>query len=1414
MAGIIELHRMDVNAEDEDYRSRVGDEEVLDAAGWLAFLRAETDATRNVFMTKPKLLLGHVRSERQTADDYAGRELLELVQNAADAATEAGGSGRVRIEVGPTGLVVANTGLPFRTGGIESLMTPNASDKPGRKVALIGAKGLGFRSLLNWSQEPVISSGELEVGFSRSHAEAAVSALARESLAIARICESEDEPPVPVLAFPAFGKDFHSLETTTVSTLLERARDLRKRKYDTVVAAPFDRERALERAIKQASEFQSTFLLFVESLSEIEIQIEGKPLVRWSRTKTGPDTYLIEVEAGGTTSEQEWICARRRGEIAVGGRKKPRVYEIAVALRSDDSNGCGFLHSYFPTSIQLPFPALLHATLELDSNRKAIKENSDLNERVLRELGTFYAGTLARLVRSKQVSNALDFLARRREFPAPLADFEAAVYRAARLLAIVPTIKGGRVSAEAGKIGPAGYETYLPARLFGDLARCRGPEDRAVLKHLDIAELSAEELLRVLRRSELTLDERANAVVGISKSLSTKHHHRWLLVDQNQRPMREGNTPFPPPAGNDALPQLPDWAKARFIHPEMWRLLLRKVEGSNWRDKLRKLSGFGITEYSSESVIASLRTQAARTLARGRRDAGEVQRSLLRTVHSLYTPDNRNPPGVFKLMAGDGNWRDARELHLSDTYGQSGRINAELFRFAPQHLLASAEENGIDPGAANLAAFFGWLGVGVWPRAVVESAPIDLRPAILRALPDQITVQDGGSVKTVPKSDISWGYNLQCEAPMIVGLREILTTAQSDAIIAWLALDPRFDPVWPHHFETKLIGRRDGKENFRRYREPLPDLVRERIATTPWLACRDGDYHRPRDAMVQPGRLAELFSVPRTAAIGSEETFGLSQALWRRGLESAQVPQGLPNLSAARIFTLLKELPDREPGEDTVRRLYHQILELDTFESGAGSAERADFLANGRIQVHRGHVRGWVKPSEALYADQAGFPLAAREFLSLIDLPPRKNTGNVVDRFGVRALSQQKYKLEVTSISEEQGQAASFLRTDLAAARPYIRALRLADANVTTRLRRFDRLELSIATAVEIAVTINDRRIEGRVENWTHVLDGNRLIVAIDSSQPLPQVNALAHEAIADGIAELFDLQSGAEFAKLIGAASDGLRAILLRRMLPNMSDAEIADLLADIGIAEEEPYEPVKVDPETLARGPAKQNPAGSTSGETTATPPPPAPPPPPPQAPVRPANPAAVTATPIASGPTLQPFRPGVRRTVGIRVGAPTGAVGGTVHPDPHRAADAEEWTGLFETSQGRFPIYVGHLQGRDAYGCDWVSFCNEEDLASFQADPQRTDLVERFIETKSGSVELTDNETRAAEIRRERFFIYRIDFYSGSRSFAELTIVSDPLAHREAIRARFEFRMDAVANRESFQLTPTDEEAAGAA
>lgn len=1369
---------------------------------WQSFIAAEIDKTLHVFRTKPKLLLSQVRDERQIADDYAGRELLELVQNAADAAAELDGKGRVHIAINREGLVVANTGQPFREGGVESLMTPHASDKPNRKAKLIGAKGLGFRALLNWSHEPIISSGNLEIGFSERHAASFVVELASQVPQISKICEDEEELPVPILAFPAYGAALDTFGSSVHKNLLRHARALRAAGFDTVVAAPFDSERAFELALQQVAGFEPTFLLFVDALKEIELNVVGQPPVRWHRSSTSADIYTLEVASSNQISTQDWLCLRKNGELALHGRNKPRLYELTVALPLGHRQVARYLHSYFPTSISVPFPALFHATLELDSNRKAIKQNSELNQKVLAELATFYATSLGQLVKAKRIANVLDFLFRDRAFPEPLAEFEQEVYRTIQNLAVIPVMRGNRrLRANDAKLGPRGYQSYLPSRLFGDLARCRDEKDRIVLERLGIEILSPAKIVQTLRRAELTIDERANAIAGVAANLHQKYHDRGLFLDQTGRAMQARNTLFPPPVSDDNLPQLPDWAKARFISPILWKRLLQRIDGQTPRDKIHRLIGFGITEYSNESVIASLRTQALRALTRGRRDSSVVKRELLRTIHALYKSDRRSPPGTFTVCCGDGVWRDARQVHLSDSYGQEGIINAALYRSAPHLLLAPAAENGLTENPVDRAAFFEWIGVNRWPRMEVIPLSDDLRDVVKRALPTTITVDDGNSHQTFGKNEILWGYNFDAQYSSIVGLDEILSTAESDAILAWHALDPRFDLSAPHAFVTTARGRKDGKANFRAYRGQLPDVVRERISSMPWLACRNELNSAPRDAMVEPGSLSELFNVPRPAAIGSKERFGLTWHLWRRGLENLQVPRGLSELSEARIFTLLRKVSEKTISEATVRALYNQVLALDSFDANKAPSERDNFLAHGRVQVLRARNREWVPVSEALYADQSGFPAAVRESLSLIDLPARRNTGNVLQRFGVKALSHQPCSLEVARLIEEETIVAAMLRSDFANARPFIRALRLADSNVTPRLRRFDRLTLTIASAAEIAVTLGDQRITGTIEPWTHVLHDETLIVAVNTCQEQAQVTTLANEAIADGIAELFDLQSGADFARLLSARDDGLRRVLLRRTLANLSDAEIDALLADIP-APEETYAPVKVDPEVLARGPTPSvnltqpsGPSGPDTGATLSG------------TPKRLNGPNAVNSTAITPGPTVPALQYPTKGTIKLRVASATGPVGASTHPDPFRAADAEDWTKLFEISQGRFPLAVLHLQGRDSFGCDWLSFASETDRETFLKEPDRIDLVDRFIETKSGAIELSDTQARAAERQRSRFFIYRIHFIPGQRDRAELTVVSNPLAYRHALTARYEFRIDAVEDREQYQLVPEE-------
>jgi hypothetical protein len=86
------------------------------------------------------------------AGGYGYRQILELVQNGADAILEAREAGerpsdgdRIHVLLDGSRLYVANTGAPLSEQGIEALLNSHSSPKRGNQI---GRFGLGFKSLL------------------------------------------------------------------------------------------------------------------------------------------------------------------------------------------------------------------------------------------------------------------------------------------------------------------------------------------------------------------------------------------------------------------------------------------------------------------------------------------------------------------------------------------------------------------------------------------------------------------------------------------------------------------------------------------------------------------------------------------------------------------------------------------------------------------------------------------------------------------------------------------------------------------------------------------------------------------------------------------------------------------------------------------------------------------------------------------------------------------------------------------------------------------------------------------------------------------------------------------------------------------------------------------------------------------
>ncbi|WP_433180385.1 sacsin N-terminal ATP-binding-like domain-containing protein [Actinoallomurus sp. CA-150999] len=130
---------------------------------------------------------------------YRDRVIVELAQNAADAAARAGVPGRIRFILRDGVLSAANVGAPLDAAGVEALSTLRASAKRDEAHA-VGRFGVGFAAVVAVSDDPSIVSGGAAVAWS---AERTREAVARILGAAAELDRRGGHVPVLRLPFAA-----------------------------------------------------------------------------------------------------------------------------------------------------------------------------------------------------------------------------------------------------------------------------------------------------------------------------------------------------------------------------------------------------------------------------------------------------------------------------------------------------------------------------------------------------------------------------------------------------------------------------------------------------------------------------------------------------------------------------------------------------------------------------------------------------------------------------------------------------------------------------------------------------------------------------------------------------------------------------------------------------------------------------------------------------------------------------------------------------------------------------------------------------------------------------------------------------------------------------------------------------------
>lgn len=228
---------------------------------------------------------------------YRDRLVVELAQNAADAAARARVPGRLRLTLRPgTGdepavLAAANTGAPLDATGVESLSTLRASAKREGHEAAVGRFGVGFAAVLAVSDEPAVIGRHGGVRWSLAEARELAQQAAKASPGLGDELRRRDGH-VPLLRLPL------------------PAEGTAPEGYDTVVVLPLRDGAAVDLVERLLAGIDDALLLTLTGLTEIVVETPGGVRVL-RRSEHGPYVHIEDSVQG----DRRWRVVSHGGAI-------------------------------------------------------------------------------------------------------------------------------------------------------------------------------------------------------------------------------------------------------------------------------------------------------------------------------------------------------------------------------------------------------------------------------------------------------------------------------------------------------------------------------------------------------------------------------------------------------------------------------------------------------------------------------------------------------------------------------------------------------------------------------------------------------------------------------------------------------------------------------------------------------------------------------------------------------------------------------------------------------------------------------------------------------------------------------------------------------------------------------------------
>ena len=604
--GVVSICNMDLSAKSVN-NDRAPDDREYDESD-KNLVRSILDKRIKKYDADINDLIEDVNREDGASKSYAGRFVWELLQNADDAAN-----------------------------------TEHAN------THLIGTKGIGFKSVLEITDEPEIHSGNFNFHFSRQKSRV---------MLMRKVDKWRETTPIPVCRLP------HDKEPdTVVKKLLDEG-------YATVIRLPLNEEKR-ECVRNKLSEFCSHSLLFCQSLKSVEIRANStsrKIVVRRLKEK------IELIEDDDSTYWRVWREIKK-----VEGAKRLSV-SVCLPVRGNEIQSheeVPPLYVFFPTTESiLDVHALIHASCEVEDNREHLGSQQPHRDEICKMLKSITKAILSEIPadvalhafgRAEKVANG--------EMAAQLGN---AIAVAVRKTAFIPLIGGGMAKPGDVRLWEHGLgEAVDPDKVKGEnlcsLKINNDEESVDILEALDAKFVSDPELAKLLCfcRNEKEADCLAawNVAQLLMAETAEREESAVALRKAPFWPTRSGHGQVHARAIDGAVPLVarkpkncPDWLSVDVVDKIFRKRVQEEIkrhkqENKNWENALS--SGLqplaGKSEYFNHILLPYCKQQSLE----GWQENGW---KILDMAFKWGGRDDKYEPLI--INSGDDKEKRAKDFHL------------------------------------------------------------------------------------------------------------------------------------------------------------------------------------------------------------------------------------------------------------------------------------------------------------------------------------------------------------------------------------------------------------------------------------------------------------------------------------------------------------------------------------------------------------------------------------------------------------------------------------------------------------------------------------------------------------------------------------------------------------------------------